>query len=46
MPENPAATTNLQVFGIEDDLPSHSQNNSKCYDDDGRLKRTGAKNSF
>ncbi|KAG5135308.1 hypothetical protein JHK82_020039 [Glycine max] len=41
MPENPAATTNLQVFGIEDDLPSHSQNNSKCYDDDGRLKRTG-----
>ncbi|KAJ1405031.1 Amino acid transporter, transmembrane domain [Sesbania bispinosa] len=43
MPEN-AATSNLnqhQVFDIEDDVPSHPQGLSKCYDDDGRLKRTG-----
>ncbi|CAJ1937765.1 unnamed protein product [Sphenostylis stenocarpa] len=40
MPEN-AVTTNLQAFDIDDDVPSHSQSNSKYYDDDGRLKRTG-----
>ncbi|CAL0330047.1 unnamed protein product [Lupinus luteus] len=41
MPQNPA-TTNLQVFDIED-VPSQSQiTSSKCFDDDGRLKRTGS----
>ncbi|CAL0325210.1 unnamed protein product [Lupinus luteus] len=44
MPEN-SATTNLnhlQVFDIED-VPSQTQiTPSKCYDDDGRLKRTGS----
>jgi len=42
MPEN-AATTNLQVFDNQDDVSTHSQSNSKYYDDDGRLKRTGTK---
>ncbi|KAK7247607.1 hypothetical protein RIF29_42493 [Crotalaria pallida] len=41
MPEN-AATGNLQVFDIEDVPNSQSQITSKCYDDDGRLKRTGS----
>ncbi|TKY60455.1 Amino acid permease 2 [Spatholobus suberectus] len=43
MSEN-AATTNLshlQAFDVENDVPSHSHSTSKCYDDDGRLKRTG-----
>ncbi|QCD84863.1 solute carrier family 32 [Vigna unguiculata] len=40
MPEN-GATTNLQDFDIQDDVSMHSQSNSKYYDDDGRLKRTG-----
>ncbi|KAK7399351.1 hypothetical protein VNO78_10533 [Psophocarpus tetragonolobus] len=41
MPEN-AGTANLQVFEMEDDMMNwHSQSASKCYDDDGRLKRTG-----
>jgi len=42
MPEN-GATTNLQDFDIQDDVSMHSQSNSKYYDDDGRLKRTGTK---
>ncbi|KAE9610214.1 hypothetical protein Lal_00006649 [Lupinus albus] len=44
MPENVATTnlSHLQVFDVED-VPSQSQiTPSKCYDDDGRLKRTGS----
>ncbi|XP_027341307.1 amino acid permease 4-like [Abrus precatorius] len=42
MPANEA--TNHHAFDFDgsiDDAPSHPQRASKCYDDDGRLKRTG-----
>ncbi|XP_061346803.1 amino acid permease 4-like [Gastrolobium bilobum] len=47
MPQNTTTKSlnNHQVFVIEgskEDVPSHSQSTSKCYDDDGRLKRTGS----
>lgn len=39
MGDNIAATNHHQVFDVSIDVPS--QNGSKCFDDDGRLNRTG-----